>query len=168
MQANSQSVQTFTQTGRSAADLVWGLRDVYVSIRSLFGKAVVFIPTLFGAGFLRLILWLLIRKLRKNFSTSFDITVDNYKNLKIAQTALSSKIALLVSLKQVDAKNLPFLLRGVFYQILTMLSIVENYNTALENQLMQLDKWDTGDSDFEVVTESALWSMRTTHYEYRF
>jgi hypothetical protein len=168
MQANFQSVQTFTQTGRSAADLVWGLRDVYVSLKSLFGKAVVFIPTLFGVGFLRLVLWFLIRKLKKNFSTSFDVTPDNYKSLKIAQTALSSKIALLVNLKQVNAKNLPFLLRGVFGQTLTILTIVENYNTALENQLTQLDKWDTGDSDFEVVAESALWAMRTTHYDYRF
>ena len=39
MPTTYQSVQTFSQTGRFTADLVWGLRDAFVSIRALFGQA---------------------------------------------------------------------------------------------------------------------------------
>jgi hypothetical protein len=168
MHANFQSVQTFSQRGRFTADLVWALRDAYVSIQALFGKVGIFVATVLSFVILRVALWWLIRQLKKDFRTDFDITPDNYKDLKIAQTALGSKTVHLARLKQVNSKKLPFLLRGVFNQIFTILSILENYNTALHMQLAQLDKLDTGDTKFEIVTESELWSMRTPHYEYRF
>ena len=168
MHANYQSVQTFSQTGRLTADLVWGLRDAYVSTRALFGKVGAFAAALLGTVFLRGILWFLIRQLKKDYRTDFDVTPDNYKNLKHAQTGLGIKIGLLLRLKQINTNTLPFLLRGVFAQILTILTILENYHNALESQLSQLDKFETGDKQFKVVTESSLWSMRTPHYEYRF
>ena len=159
MHANFQSVQTFSQRGRSTADLVWALRDAYVSIQALFGKVGIFVATVLSVVILRITLWWLIRLLKKDFRTDFDIMPDNYKDLKIAQTALGSKTVHLVRLKQVNSKKLPFLLRGVFTQILTILSILENYNTALHTQLAKLDKLDTGDTDYEIVSESELWSM---------
>ena len=172
MPTNYQSVQTFSQTGRFTADLVWGLRDAYVSIRALFGQAGAFVAALLGVSFLRAVLWFLIRQLKKDYGTDFKITPDNYKDMKMAQTALKTKMRLLAPLKQVKAQDLPFpmsfLLRGLLGQILTISTILENYHNALESQLAQLDKLETGDPQFKVVTESSLWSMRTPHYEYRF
>ena len=113
-------------------------------------------------------LWFLIRKLKKEFRTDIEVTPDNYKELKKVYIALSSKTALLARMKQVNFEKLPFLLRGVFNQALTILGLLEDFNMALEKQLVQLDNCDTGDSHFEIVRESTLWSMRTPHYEYRF
>lgn len=168
MQLNIQSIQTFSQTGSFTADLVWSLREAYVSVRNLFGKAVAFTVVLLGIVFLQIILWVLMRQLKKEYRTDFDVTPDNYKALKIIQTSLQSKIALLIRLKAINTQNIPFLLRGIIGQIQELSTILESYHNALESQLSKLDKLDTGDKGFKVVTEAALWSMRTPHYEYRF
>ncbi len=167
MHSNFQSIQTFSQTGSLTADLVWSMRNAYVSVRALFGKVGAFILALLGAIILRGVLWFLIRKLKKEFRTDIEVTPNNYKELKTVHISLSSKTALLARMKQVNFAKLPFLLRGVFNQALTILGLLEDFNSALEKQLVQLDNCDTGDSYFEIVSESTLWSMRTPHYEYR-
>ena len=167
MHTKFQSIQTFSQTGSLTADLVWSMRNSYVSIRALFGQVGAFIVAILGAIILRSVLWFLIRKLKKEFRTDIEVTPDNYKELKTVYMSLSPKIALLARMKQVNFEKLPFLLRGVFNQILTILGMLEDFNTALEKQLIRLNNCDTGDSHFEIVSESTLWSMRTPHYEYR-
>ena len=168
MHSNSQSIQTFSQTGRVTADLVWGLRDVYVGIRTLFGQVGAFVVALVSVAFLRIMLWFIIGILKKMFKKTLDITPQNYKDVKTAQATLSLKTAPLTHLKEVSPQSLPFLLRGVFGQILTIVGILEDFNATLQNQLAELDNVDTGDTDFKVVPESALWTMRTAHYDYRF
>jgi hypothetical protein len=168
MHTNFQSVQTFSQTGSMTADLVWSMRNFYISIRASFGKAIVFIVVILGAIILRGVLWFLIRKLKKEFRTDIEVKSDNYKELKTVYMELSSKIALLAPLKRVNFEKTPFLVKKVLNQILIILSMLEDFTTALEKQLVQLDNYDTGDSHFEIVRESTLWSMRTPHYEYRF
>ena len=168
MHTNFQSIQTFSQTGSLTADLVLAMRNAYVSIRALFCKVGAFIAAVLGAVVLRGVLWILIYKLKKEFRTDIEVTPDNYKELKGMYVALSTKTALLARLKQVNVKNMPFLLRGISHQILTISGLLEDFNIALEKQLVQLDNCNTGDKNFEIVKESTLWSMRTPHYEYRF
>ncbi len=168
MYTNLQTVQPFGETGRYAADLLCALLDVYSSIRALFGKFAAFLVAFFSVIFLRIILWYLIRLLKKNLSTNFNVTPDNYKDLKNNQIVLRSKIKHLARIKQVNVEKAPFLLRGMFRQVMAVFAIIEEYHIALSNQLSKLDDLNTGNANFKVVKEDELWAKRTSHYAYRF
>jgi AcrR family transcriptional regulator len=162
------SAQTFNRTGASTADLLRSSNDAYRSIRVLFGKIAALTIASFGVVFLRLILWFLEIRLKKSCRTDFDITAENYMDLKKAHLVLLEKVTPLMGLKKIKPAEMPFLLRGAFRQILRILDILDTYNTAMSAKLEVLDNLKTGEAHFQVVKESTLWDMRTPHYAYRF
>jgi hypothetical protein len=168
MHASFQSVQAFSEIGGQTADFIGSARTHYLRIKDSFGKSVVFVIAVIGVFVLRAILWWLIRRLKKNSNTNFNITPNTYKDLKAVQTDLASKLTDLDFLNHINQQELPSILSGLFNQLNTAVSLIENYKSALDKQLAKLDELDTCDMNFKVISESTLWALRTPHYEYRF
>ncbi len=149
------------------ADIILSIKGLYIGVRKIFGKIGTVALTLMAVLLLRILLWFLKKRLQKDFPSKVKISAENYKILKKNQEDIEPKIAALIKIKDTNIKNVPWVLHGSFRQIRSIISLIENRNNSLNQELILLNEAKTSDKNFRVVRESELWKMRTPHYEYR-
>ena len=167
MYSSAPSTGILNENSLETVDIILSIKGLYLGVRKIFGKIGTVALTLIAVLLLRILLWFLKKRLKKDFPSKVKISAENYKILKKNQEDIEPKIAALIKIKATNVKSIPWALHGSFRQIQSIISLIENRNNYLNQELLLLDAVKTSDKHFRIVRESELWKMRTPHYEYR-
>lgn len=160
---------SFVEYSKLVSDLFLVAKNFHNYLKKVFGHfGGIFISLTIGLPLMvsvYIILTRLIYRMRKELKDDFEISSNNYKDLKLEQQQLNQIADKLSKYKKADIKNVSFMLRPIIGRIIKFVKIVDRYRFKLNEKIRSLDNGVNG-KDFKMIKENDLWVSRTTAYEY--